>query len=600
MNKSVSHILLLILLFAALTPTVRAQEDEPYIETYADRTIIFPQLMHLRGDETLMDVLELYPEVLVPGYGDALANYQLRMDNVKMLGDMRTLLTQIKAKDIRRVMVVDNPGVGKGKTGLDGVIDINMMPVGEGLGGFAEVQVGTKGYVLPALNLVYGSSKSSIYLNSTLDYTSHDRNHQLGEHVDLRVDHRFGKRDRVFVDFGQEFSRYSDPLSLDLERSVQGRIRYFHNFNDRGTELTVLSSLQSISSPGRAVCSPQPIDLRRSTETRVPVYLVELNTPLLHHPLPSGREGVLQMMLGYEGNAVLQKTTQGLSASALESSSLQPDATSLDMHLSPSVANNDVYLQLDYKVGGLRLTVGDRFVHYHYTERDSKWRGDKFGNHFHASIIATPAPRHEVQLAYYHKYINPQFTQVFPGEWADINPSSLEMMLMYVGNPHLDAAGVDLYKLTYGYQRRGLSVRLSARYRNIDGLPTLTTRTTAPWASWIGSVSEEQVMFDASLSWRQRRVRIAAHGSCVMTHNDRYCVIGLSPTLILPYDIILGADAKYYSNHSPLRRAYNRPWYGSLRVDKTFATRFDALVQWHDILNPAHRALLVGLRYNFS
>ena len=67
------------------------------IEMHADRTIIYPQRMELSGEETLMDILEMYPELMVAGFDDLLKgespfdSWQLRMDNVAM-GASSTLI----------------------------------------------------------------------------------------------------------------------------------------------------------------------------------------------------------------------------------------------------------------------------------------------------------------------------------------------------------------------------------------------------------------------------------------------------------------------------------------------------------------------------
>ena len=94
-----------------------AQSDEPVIEIKADRTYIYPQRMDLTGEESLMDVLQMVPDLMIAGYEDVIANYNLRLDNCPMNGDNRLILSQMKAKDIARIQVCDNTGVAKGTIG---------------------------------------------------------------------------------------------------------------------------------------------------------------------------------------------------------------------------------------------------------------------------------------------------------------------------------------------------------------------------------------------------------------------------------------------------------------------------------------------------
>ena len=75
--------------------TAKAQ-DEPPIVLSGDRTIIYIDRLPLRGDETLMDVLLMYPEQMVQGFDDLLESYQLRMENVPVSLDIRHRCARIR------------------------------------------------------------------------------------------------------------------------------------------------------------------------------------------------------------------------------------------------------------------------------------------------------------------------------------------------------------------------------------------------------------------------------------------------------------------------------------------------------------------------
>jgi hypothetical protein len=45
-----------------------AVDSLPIIEIKADRTMIYPQRMELTGEETLMDILQLMPDLMIAGY----------------------------------------------------------------------------------------------------------------------------------------------------------------------------------------------------------------------------------------------------------------------------------------------------------------------------------------------------------------------------------------------------------------------------------------------------------------------------------------------------------------------------------------------------
>ena len=116
--------ILISLLFFSVS--ICAESDKPIIEIKADRTMIYPQRMELTGEETLMDILQMVPDLMIAGYEDVISNYNLRIDNCPMNGDTRLILSQMKAKDIAKIQVCDNTGVAKGTIGTGRVLDINM------------------------------------------------------------------------------------------------------------------------------------------------------------------------------------------------------------------------------------------------------------------------------------------------------------------------------------------------------------------------------------------------------------------------------------------------------------------------------------------
>lgn len=263
-------------------------EGEDWIVVKADRTVLYPQRMELQEEETLMEVLEMYPELLVEGYSDVVNSYQIRMDNVKMSGEPRLLLMQIRARDVKTVQIVDNPGVAKGTTGLGGVIDITLMPMLPKVQGMAEVQSDTHGSVAPTLNLRYASERTNLWLNTQYGYVAQDGAEKHTEHLDFHTTTHFSPHDRLLAYVKQDFGHADDGATLDISRNYLARARYFHTFNDKGTELLSLLGYQHavhpLSSPGE----------HTSSLTQTPLVLLELNTPLFTPRL--------SMMLGTEGD----------------------------------------------------------------------------------------------------------------------------------------------------------------------------------------------------------------------------------------------------------------------------------------------------------
>ena len=128
---------LLLFSFLLLSDSMFAEGDLPVVEMKADRTVIYPQRMEQTGEESLMDILQMVPELMIAGYEDVISSYNLRFDNAPINGDTRLILSQMKAKDIAKIQVCDNTGVAKGTIGTGRVLDINMkMP--DGVKGFEQ------------------------------------------------------------------------------------------------------------------------------------------------------------------------------------------------------------------------------------------------------------------------------------------------------------------------------------------------------------------------------------------------------------------------------------------------------------------------------
>ena len=167
--------ILIVIGFLLFSASMLAEDSLPVIEIKADRTMIYPQRMELTGEETLMDILQMMPDLMIVGYEDVISDYSLRIDNSPMNGDTRLILSQMKARDIARIQVCDNTGVAKGSIGMGKVLDINMvMP--DSLEGFVEGQVGfgkdTDGN--GTVNALYGSRHTDLYANASYRYRGGD------------------------------------------------------------------------------------------------------------------------------------------------------------------------------------------------------------------------------------------------------------------------------------------------------------------------------------------------------------------------------------------------------------------------------------------
>ena len=364
-----------------------AEDSLPIVEMKADRTMVYPQRMALEGEESLLDVLQMMPELMIAGYEDLITDYNLRIDNVPVNGDVRLVLSQMKAKDIAKIQVCTNTGVAKGTIGMGHVLDINMaMPADtvkgfvEGQGGFGKKQEGNG-----TVNVLYGSARTDLYANASYRYQNGHKEYLTQQYLALPAGH---------------------------SQKIMGRARYFHTFNEAGTELLVLGGYQYASDQVHT--------------NQLPMFVLELNTPL---PVKG-----LDLMAGVEGD--YQMTRQK------------------GADRSWSVFNHDIYLQLTYALPHWRFTAGHRVMLYNYRLTDSTSVQKRFDvrNNTDVCVIYVPNSRHQIQVGYYRKYYNPVYL---------VEPALADTLLW--------ERDINQFKVAYAYSTQKLTVQPEASFYIVEG-----------------------------------------------------------------------------------------------------------------------------------
>ena len=395
--------------------SIYADDTLPVIEVKADRTVIYPQRMDLTGEESLMDILRMMPDLMISGFEDVIDDYNLRIDNTPINSDVRLILTQMKAKNIAKIQVCNNTGVAKGTIGMGNVLDINLlMPDSvkgfvEGQGGFGKDLEGNG-----TVNVLYGSEQTDIYANAAYRYW---KGHQ--EYVSFHMTNRFDKKNKLLTYFTQQYI----ATSVGHSRKIMGRARYFHTFNDTGTELLVVVGYQYDENP--------------FISNHLPLFVLELNTPL---PVKG-----LDLMAGVEGDYLMTSQKEA--------------------NRRWNVFNHDIYLQLSYSLPKWRFTAGHRVMLYNYMvmESDTVQKHFDVRNNTNACIIFLPNNRHQIQLGYYRKFYNPSYLGLF----MSANTLFSEMWALTKGQ--LEERDINQFKVSYAYSRQKLTVQTDASFYIIEG-----------------------------------------------------------------------------------------------------------------------------------
>ena len=511
LHKELRHILIFISFLLISAPMI-AESGLPVIEMKADRTVVYPQRMELTGEESLMDILQMVPELMIAGYEDVITNYNLRIDNCPMNGDTRLILSQMKAKDIAKIQVCDNTGVAKGTIGMGRVLDINMK-MSERLKGFVEGQgnFGKDVAGIASVNALYGSQHTDLYAN-----TSYRHQNENEEYLTFHMTNRFDDRNKLLTYFTQQYLDVPSGTS----RKVMGRARYFHTFNDQGTELLLVGGYQYASDP--------------ALSNKLPLYIVELNTPLLTKRL--------SMMLGAEGDFLMTRQK--------------------DSDRSWHVFNHDVYLQFTYALPKWKLTVGNRVMCYNYMLKDagnSQKHTDTRDN-ANASVIFVPDSRHQILLGYYRKYYNPSYQSLF------MNASRLSDEEWAITKGLLVERTINQMKLAYAYSRQKLTVQTEASYYVVED-------------------GENFTELGASAFWKANGLTLAGGSNLYTAKSGTYATFRLAPTACLPHEWQIGLQVVYYTENAPRREETGDTVYGCLSVNKRFGRKCCLGIDWHDMFD---------------
>ena len=234
----------------------------------------------------------------------------------------------------------------------------------------------------------------------------------------FHMTNRFDSKNRLLTYLTQQYLDVPSGTS----RKVMGRARYFHTFNDMGTELLVVGGYQYASDP--------------LLSNQLPLYTLELITPLLSERL--------SMMLGFEGDFLMTKQK--------------------DTDRSWDVFNNDIYLQFTYALPQWRFTLGNRVMFYDYKMKDAgttqKYVDTR--DNANACVIYVPDNRNQIQLGYYRKYYNPSYLVLFMNTNTIIDEEWVKTEGL------LEEWTINQVKLAYAYSQQKLTVQTEASYYIVE------------------------------------------------------------------------------------------------------------------------------------
>ena len=551
--------------------------DDVLIEHQGDHYVINMEALNPDSEMTLMDVLQMCPELTIGNSFALNENYVLCVDDVDLFVDNITFLKQVKATEIESIDIYMNPSVSQGVGGTEAFINIRYKKTekkstsgkvalegstyGNGLL-YADVKtqqrnLGIRGYAL--MDLYY--AKGSPVEGGMLMQRQMTQNAHVTADWDISfVDNLKVKLFQQFTDYKKSYRHLDEGTEVPIhERFGSMSATYTRTLNDKEATLLAEAGGTYLNNNTAGFSSYQI----------APYFFAEYNTPLLCDDL--------WLLAGWEIAYEHEKEVEMVHQQFLK---------------------NDFYLQMDYNHGPWILTLGARHTLLNYWNRfyntdDSR----QSSHHRRATTFLASAGykwgRHYVQGTFNRDFIVPTFDDFY----EDVMDQTL-FEANYLTNLMWRA------ELRYTYQKKNLA---------FFGVVTHTWQTDTP------TPRQALTGIKTTVTWNQGVLRLTAGANYYHQHfsagyglgerNDNFFTLKLSPTLLLGKGFRLSAmllyqsKEKYADNDSHL--------YASVKVNKDLGRHWNLYADFHDLTGlPTlsqekpmaefyNRALTIGCTYRF-
>lgn len=372
------------------------------IEHGADRYIINVEEMDLNGEETVLDLLMMLPDVMtvdgktVIGDDDnnrmqkrLFGQYAVRVDNMNIQMNAEAFVKNTKAKEIKCIKVCTNPGVQKGCGTLKQVIDIYYRSNEKGNEGRVAVEGDTYGQGGVFATDWKTGDNYSLHLYGVGDlenrkYVDEDyKQHALKENVRAHFNWDITDKDNMIITAAQTYNR---EKIVGVDGASYSRS---FNFDDCYTR-DLGNGAYAMFQAGVDYNHENMAGVRVMSTN--PYGVIELGAPFISNNLyiNGGVES------GYSGETV---ETIGVS-----------DVTSRSRY-------EDFYGQLDWTCGKFHLSVGDR-VRFTTNYFSNEFKNNIFNhtatsNHFTASTWLNINEHNTVQATFARRFDGPDMMPVF-------------------------------------------------------------------------------------------------------------------------------------------------------------------------------------------
>ena len=581
-----------LMFLAGILGSSLPQMNAAPIEHIGDRYIMHVSEMELTGEESLLDVLMMCPEVIsldgnnVIG-GDPFANqygkFVIRIDNQEYGLDYATLLHHFKAREIESIKVCQNAEVMKGCSSLKKVIDITLRKGENGVSGrvglFGDTYGGGKGIVsvlsqqddLRILSHVEGNFQrtSNSDKDAYQNQSSNTVNHYSHEGAKLNVLWTPTSKDILEVDAMQTYTRNHFTHSpAEYVRAYHLQADYTRTLGENGSSILFTLGAEHISDNGRTQEESQTFPYQN--HSTYPFAVIEYASPILTKDL--------WITAGFEGGLSIEKNCI---ADYINHSNYE-----------------DFYVQLDYNIGKWGFMAGERYRIINFRPKQissaSKWKHTTHNHIYSLSAYYTFTPGHTLQGTFCRRIFNPEFGDFvtagdMEGAWKPTYTTDIRNSL------------ANVMELKYTYSKPNLVVSTSVKNihqhlidNNHDN--TLGIGTTAFWHTGI-------LRLTAGFNYFWERAETPVEETTLRnTSYHNFAVFKLAPQLTLPDGWRLTSNLIWCTYRHTATPAYTPAnLYAEVGVYKNIGKHLTLEGRFHDIASQhfGNRAATIGCTYYF-
>ena len=569
MKKERLLTMVLTVLLACCSIPMSAQDE--IIEHEGNKYIIHVELLNPDSEMTLMDVLHMCPELMSNDGKSITAEYLLSVDDIMLSIDYEPLLENIKACELSQVIVCTYGSVDNAMDGVTGSIDLQFKEGNKGMAGKLALNGSTYGNGKVYADIASAGDKVTVrgFAQTKLQYgkaeslsgnTVTSRNGV--ENAMLFLDWQMTDDDLLKFKLSQGYGEQKDYLKIGDLESIPSRQRwgefvttYERNLNEQGAGLYFEAGMNYSNN-----------NLERVKERiATPWWIAECSFPLLKQ--------ALTITAGYEGGY-----TNGWYRDINREQYLY----------------NDLYVKLDFKKGPWIITLGDRFRHNtfwnkQYNKSDESLWSHNRNDHAMIASVGYHKGHHAIQGIFNRSFYNPAVSVFID----DLFEENIRYNTDYKTNYAWRS------ELRYTYQTERMVVTGSATHM-------LHTDMPIPNQSLTG--------LGASVTWNKGSFRLTGGANVYHQHikldesnNDTFFTLKLAPTLLLGNGFRLSSVLLFNSKRDLLEQ--HAHLYASVKVNKDLGKRCNVFADFHDIAGQPetttlllmqsfkNRALTIGLTY---